>query len=112
MVSGFVFNKDTHHKYSEVLASELATGFGYTQGAKVLAGVAVTEDDANDKCAVTWTNPTWTAAGGSIGPVSGAIIFDNTHADDAIVGYIDFGGDITQADAGVLTLSGVAVDIS
>jgi hypothetical protein len=112
MVSGFVFNKDTHHAYANVIASELASGFGYLQGTKALAGVAVTEDDTNDICSVIWSNVTWTAAAGAIGPVSGAIIFDDTEASDSIVGYIDFGGDLTQADGGVLTLSGVSVTIA
>lgn len=112
MSSGFVFNKDTHHQYSNVLASELASGYGYLQGTKALAGVAVTEDDTNDKCSVVWSNATWTASGGVIGPTSGAIIYDDTEASDSVVGYIDFGGDITQADGGVLTLSGLEIDLS
>jgi len=111
MESGFIFNKDTHHNYADVLASELATGFGYTQGAKVLAGVVVTEDDTNDRTEVTWTNPSWTAAGGDIGPASGAIIYDDTVANDPIVGYIDFSGDYTQADGGIATLGSVGVRI-
>lgn len=112
MQSGFTFNKDTHHGYADVSASELATGNGYTANTKVLAGVAVTEDDTNDRCSVTWSNATWTAAGGSIGPTPGAIIFDDTAAGDPIVGYIDFGGDQTQADGGVATISGIEFRIS
>jgi len=110
MATGFVFNKDTHHVYADVLASELPTGFGYTQGTKVLAGVVVTEDDTDDRTEVTWTNPSWTAAGGSIGPTPGAIIYDDTVAApvvDPIVGYIDFSGDQTQADGGIATISNV-----
>jgi len=108
MATGFTFNKDTHHVYADVLASELPTGFGYTQGTKVLAGVAVTEDDTDDRTEVTWTNAAWTAAGGSIGPTPGAIIYDDTVAApvvDPIVGYIDFGGDQTQVDGGIATIS-------
>lgn len=112
MQSGFTFNKDTHHQYSDVSASELATGNGYTANSKTLAGVAVTEDDTDDRTEVTWSNVTWTASGGAIGPTPGAIIFDDTHADDAIVGYIDFGGDQTQADGGVATISGIELRIS
>lgn len=112
MQSGFTFNKDTHHQYSDVSASELGTGNGYTANSKTLAGVAVTEDDTDDRTEVTWSNVTWTASGGAIGPTPGAIIFDDTHADDAIVGYIDFGGDQTQADGGVATISGIELRIS
>ncbi len=111
MQSGFVFDKDTHEEYGDVVASELPTGNGYTQGVKVLAGVAVTEDDVDDRCEVTWSNPQWTAAGGAIGPSSGAIIIDDTVANDPIVGYIDFGGDYTQADGGTMTLTSTEVRI-
>lgn len=111
MASGFTFNKDTHEKYADVSASELATNYGYTQKTKALAGVTVTEDDIDDCCYVTWTNPTWTASGGDIGPAAGAIIIDVTVANDPIVGYIDFGSDYTQADGGTASLSGVGVKI-
>lgn len=112
MQSGFVFNPDTHHGYSDVSASELATGNGYTQNNKTLAGVAVTEDDTNDRCSVTWSNVTWTASGGAIGPTPGAIIFDDTATGDPIVGYIDFGGNQTQADGGVATIASIEVRLS
>lgn len=110
--SGFTFNKDTHHGYADVSASELATANGYTAGGNILAGVAVTEDDGDDRTEITWNNSSWTASGGPIGPTSGAIIYDDTVADDPVVGYIDFGGDQTQADGGVATISNVEVRIA
>jgi hypothetical protein len=118
MQSGFVFDKDAHHCYADVSASELATANGYTIKTKALAGVAVTEDDTNDRCEVTWSNVTWVAAGGSIGPTPGAIIIDDTVAAagvapaDPIIGYIDFGGDQTQADGGSAIISNIAVRIA
>lgn len=110
--SGFTFNKDTHHGYADVLASELATANGYTIGGNTLAGVAVTEDDGDDRTEIVWNNTTWTASGGPIGPTPGAVIYNDTVADDPIVGYIDFGGDQTQADGGVATISNVEVRIA
>jgi len=115
MASGFVFNRDTHHGYADVSGSELPTANGYTANTKVLTGVAVTEDDADDRCEITWANVQWTATGGSIGPTSGAIIFDDTVITplaDPIVGYIDFGGDQTQADGGTATVSNVEVRLA
>ena len=117
MDTGFTFNKDTHHGYADVSASELATGNGYTQNTKTLANVAVSEDDTDDRCEITWDNVQWTASGGSIGPTPGAIIFDDTVVAagvtiaDPVVGYIDFGGDQTQADGGIATISNVEVRI-
>lgn len=118
MQSGFVFNKDTHHGYADVSASELATANGYTVKTKALTGVAVTEDDIDDRCEITWSNATWTASGGAIGPSPGAIIFDDSviaagvTVADPIIGYIDFGGDQTQADGGTATVSNVEVRIA
>ncbi len=115
MASGFVFDKDTHHGYADVSASELATGYGYTRDTKTLTGVALTEDDTNDRLSVTWSNVTWTASGGDIGPTPGAIIYDDTPTTptaNPIVGYIDFGGEQTQVDGGVATISGIEFRLS
>ena len=112
MESGYVYNKDTHEDYTDVSGSELGGGNGYTAGGATLAGVTVTEDDTDDRCEITWNNVTWTAAGGPIGPASGAIIYDSTHADDVIVGYLDFGGDYTQPDGGTATIIEPEVRIS
>lgn len=115
MQSGFVFNRDTHHGYADVIGSELPTANGYTIGGITLAGVAVLEDDADDRTEVTWNNPTWTAAGGAIGPSPGAIIYDDTPAApqaDPIVGFIDFGGDQSQAAGGTITIVGPEVRLS
>ena len=112
MQTGFTFDKDTHHGYADVSGNELATANGYTVGGNTLAGVAVTEDDVDDRTEVTWNNTTWTASGGSIGPSPGAIIYDDTDGSDSIVGYIDFGGDQTQADGGTATISSIEFRLS
>lgn len=116
MDTGFTFNKDTHHGYADVSASELNTGNGYTAGGNTLAGVVVTEDDTNDYTSIVWNNTSWTASGGAIGPTPGAIIYDDTVTSpqaDAIIGYIDFGDDeVTQADGGTATIASPTVRIS
>lgn len=115
MQSGYTFNKDTHHAYADVSASELSTANGYTAGGATLGGVAVTEDDTDDRTEITWSNVTWTASNGSIGPTPGAIIYDDTVAAPTakpIVCYIDFGGDQTQADGGTATISNIEVRIA
>ena len=115
MQSGYTFNKDAHHAYADVSASELTSGNGYTAGGATLGGVAVTEDDTDDRTEITWTNATWTANAGSIGPTPGAIIYDDTVAAPTakpIVCYIDFGGDQTQADGGTATISNLEVRIA
>ncbi len=110
MASGYVFNRTTHKKWADVSASELAQANGYTTGGISLAGVAVTEDDVTHKTTVTWTNPAWTASGGSIGPTAGLMVIDDTDADDVIVMYIPFSPEQTQPSGGTFTVAGVEYD--
>ena len=112
MNNSFTFDKDTHATYANVSASELATANGYTVNTKTLAGVAISEDDTNDRAAVTWSNVSWTASGGSIGPSNGAIIFDDTTVDDSVVGYIDFGAAQTATDGGNFNIINVALNVN
>jgi hypothetical protein len=98
MNSAFVYDKDTHGLLADVTANQIATGYGYTQDAKILTGVAVAQDNVNDMAAVAWSDVTWTAAGGSIGPTGGAIVYDDTATDKPVVMCIDFGDDCTTAD--------------
>lgn len=111
MQSGFSFNQVSHGDYSDVSASELPTASGYTMGGNILAGVAITQDDTNNLGEIAWNNTTWTASGGSI-TASGAIIFDDTHASDVIVGFIDFNGDQTTLDGGTFTIADIESTIS
>ena len=114
MGTGFVFNRDTHHGYADLSASELGTGYGYTAGGATLTGVAVTENDTTDLTEITWNNPQWAAVGGSIGPTPGMIIYDDTPTTPQakpIVGYIDFGEELTEPSGGVLTVANPMVTI-
>jgi len=112
MESGFVFDKDTHHGYADVSGNELPTLNGYTAGGATLLNVALTENDASDRTDITWSNLSWTAAAGPIGPSSGAIIYDDTDGSDSIVGYIDFLNDYTQVAGGTFTVANIAVRIA
>lgn len=112
MATGFTFDIDADATYSDISASELATGNGYTQNTKTLGAATVTEDDTNDRSEVTFAgspNVQWTASGGSIGPSPGAAIFDDTTSDDTVVGYIDFGSDQTATDGGTFVVDNIAV---
>ena len=108
MDTGFTFDPVAHDTYADVSASELATGNGYTAGGATMSGVAVARNDSTNVTEITWNNVTWTASGGPIGPGPGAILYDDTVV-DTIVGYIDFGGDQTQADGGIATISNPTV---
>lgn len=94
-------DKDTHLKRSSV--TNEVTGTGYTAGGAA-ATVTVTKDTANDRVdislgAVSWASSTITARGAvyykSRGGASSA---------DELVGYVDFGADITSTN-GTFSLS-------
>jgi hypothetical protein len=112
METGFTFNKDTHHQLSDVSGNELASaGYG---GAQTLAPnpANIAEDDVDDRTEVTWNNVSFVAVGGAVGPTPGAIIYDDTDANDSLVGFIDFGAEYTQANGGTMTIIDVEVRIS
>lgn len=118
MQAGFVFDKDTHHCYADVIASELSTGNGYTAGGATLTGVVIAVNNTDDRSDMTWNNAQWTATGGNLA-TSGAIIFDDSTATgsgddytDAIVSYKDAGGTITAADGTPITVSTIKETIT
>ena len=112
MDTGFVYDRATHHEYADVSASELATGNGYTVKTKTLTGISITRNDTLYKTTTTWSNPSWTASGGAIGPSPGAFILDETVTDDPLVCYIDFGGEGTEPDGGVFTISNPTLELA
>ena len=114
MASGFVFDPDAHEFLDDVSASELANGNGYTTGGATLSGVQVTEDDVNNRAAVTWANPAWTASGGTIGPSPGAIIYKSTGvaATSTIIGFLDFEGNQSATDGGTFTVQNPELRLS
>ena len=113
MQDGFVFDKDAHHGYADVLASEVVEGNGYVAGGETLTGISITVDNTLDRAEITWNNAQWNATGGSL-QASGAIIYnDSTDAagtddyTDAIVSYKDAGGTITAVNGTPVVVSSI-----
>ena len=111
MASGFEFNQDTHEGYADVSADELPTASGYTVGGNTLAGVSITQNNTTNQGIISWNNTSWTAAGGDLTAV-GAIIYDDTHVDDVVLGFIDFGAAQTTLDGGTFTIVDVESTIN
>jgi hypothetical protein len=111
MSEGYSYNR-THSKYSDISAFELATGNGYTQFLKDLSGVNIVKDDTLYKAVISWATAQWTASGGNIGPACGAHIIDDTHIDDIIVGYIDFGGSGVEPDGGTFSITTPTIELA
>lgn len=98
LYSAFSFDAtDTTKALAESGGTQLATNYGYTQDNKVIASVAVNITTTND-ATFDAADITWTAAGGDIGPAVGALMFNDTDANDPPVAYIDFGGGQTAVN--------------
>jgi len=96
--SAFAFDPDTHALYSDVSASEIANGYGYTTGGDTLTSVVGSIDTVGNKVDIAADSVTWTAAAGPIPTVGSAVVYNDTHTNKTVVMCIDFGADYDTAD--------------
>lgn len=95
VTSSYTFNS-SHNELADI-TGELTSGNGYTTGGATIANPTwafasgVTKYDGD--------NVSWSASGGAIGPVTGAIIYDDTSTGDKLMCYMDFGGEQTAGDS-------------
>lgn len=108
MTTGYTFDRSTHTGWSDVSASELANGNGYTTGGVTLSGVTVTTNTTLHKVTIAWSNPSWTASGGTIGPSAGMMVIDDTPTGDPIFLYVPFSPEQSQEDGGAFTITNVS----
>ena len=97
LVNGYSFDA-TDQQYSEVLASEIADGNGYTIGGEAMTGSTFGYSEAESRYEWDVDDVTVTATGGDIGPCTGAIIYSDSSVDDKLIGYIDFEGTKSASD--------------
>lgn len=93
-----------HTGYSDVSGDELATGAGYTAGGETLASVTWNRTDG--VATFDSADKVWTASGGPIA-ARYAVIYDDTHANDALIGYVLLDttpADLTATDGNTLTV--------
>lgn len=72
--------------------AEISAGNGYTAG-----GTDIQNDmsESGGTATVTAVDVTWTASGGTIGPFQYAVIYNDTAANDELVGWYDYGSAVT-----------------
>jgi hypothetical protein len=84
--------------------TEISAGNGYTAGGVTLTGVTWSETGGGTGI-WRWTanDISWTASGGSIATHRYLVIYDDTEASDALVGYVDRGSTDVIADGNTRT---------
>lgn len=109
LVTGYTPNIDTHDGLSDVTAAQIS-GTGYTAGGATLGSLTVTKDTTNDRAAWDAADVTWNSL--NAGTPSHAILYNDSHASDCLVGYWEVttasnGGNYTLqfGAAGIVTLT-------
>lgn len=107
MTTTFAFDKDAHATWTDVSGEEISATGNYAIVAVSVSG-EVQEDDTNDRARVEFENVTFTASGDNFDPCGSFIMYDDTTADDTIVGCIDFGTDYTVSDGNSIQVQNLA----
>jgi len=74
--------------------AEISAGNGYTAGGEDTQN-DYTETTGTASC--TGTDITWTASGGAIAQFRYVVLYNDTHASDALIGYWDYGSAVDLA---------------
>jgi hypothetical protein len=89
----------------------MTSGSGYAQDTMALVNKLIAQNNTDDRLDFTCDDVTWTAAGGTIGPSAGAILYDDTDAEKTIIGFLDFGGNQSATDGVQFVISGIKIRI-
>ena len=81
--------------------TEIAAGNGYVAGGSVTT-IAIAE--VSGTTSVTGTQVVFAANGGSMGPFRYAVLYNDTSATDALIGWWDYSSSITLSDSETLTV--------
>jgi hypothetical protein len=83
--------------------ADLATANGYTAGGNSIGTITGAQTTGTFKF-VGATDPSWTAAGGSIGPFQYAVLYNATSATKPLIGWWDYGTAITLTNGNTFTV--------
>lgn len=104
VTSAYTPNQKTHVNRSDI-SGEVAAGGGYTTGGQAVT-VSVTNDTANDRTDITLGGTTFAAVTLT---ARAAVYYKNTGvaSTDTLVGYIDFGSDLSPAAVALILTASI-----
>lgn len=83
--------------------TEITAANGYTAGGTAVASSALANVSGTSK--LTGNNVVFTAAGGSIGPFRYAVLYNSTTASGNLIGWFDYGSNLTLAATETFTVA-------
>jgi hypothetical protein len=89
-------NVETSEKKSELAGITEQNGYAATD-------IQNEATETTGTVTMTAVDVVFTPSGGTFGPFRYAVIYDDTHADDILMGYVDFGSNITATITPVIT---------
>lgn len=94
MLSNTAPNASTNAVKTDI--TEISAGNGYTAGGNT-ATVSSSAQTSGTYKLVLADPATWTASGGSIGPLRYAVLYNDTATNKDLIGYWDYGSSVTVA---------------
>ena len=95
----------TNSIYSDISATELANGNGYTTGGATATLTSSSQSSGTYKYIASLASPTWTASG-SMGPFRYVVAYDSTPASNKyLIGWWDYGSALTLAATNTFTVT-------
>lgn len=90
-------------QYSDISAGEVANGNGYVTGGAAVTTTSSTQTSGVYKYVGSVASPTWTASA-SVGPFRYAVLYDTTSATKSLIGWWDYGSNVTLASTNTFTI--------
>jgi hypothetical protein len=84
--------------------TQVANGFGYTTGGVTLTPTWAETGAGTGVWRFSVSDFSWTASGGTIGPFRYIVIYSDTSTGDKLVGYLDYGADLSLPDGNIFTV--------
>lgn len=80
--------------------AEISAGNGYTAGGEDVQNAFAANGATGE---LTGVDVTWTASGGQVGPFRYVVIYDDTPATKHLIGWWDYGSEVTLNDTETFT---------